>query len=139
MQISRWIRAAVVSVGLVVAGAITGTTVGVGLLSILGLLDGFGGFPHFWEAYWIAGGFGAVIGGSLGPFLAWALLRDVPLWRVFAATAAGAILWGAIGFLGSGFNPVVALGTATVGVVVSAVRLRTCTRLTPRGTRPIVY
>ncbi|WP_411279472.1 hypothetical protein [Gemmatimonas sp.] len=86
------------------------------------------GFPYYDIAFAAAAGVGAALGGVVGPLLRWSLLRDVQLQRVIASVASGAVLWGVVGFVGAGFNPVAAVGTATMGAVVHAIRLRARTR-----------
>lgn len=131
-------RVIVVTLALLVAGSLLGGAIGVGLLGVFALVvDGPGGFPYAWEAFALSGVVGATLGALIGPALAWTALRDVPLWRVFAETATGAVIGGAAGFLGSGLNPLVAVGTATLGGLGAALRLRSRTRPVPRGLPPI--
>jgi hypothetical protein len=123
-----------ITLGLLAAGACVGGGIGVGLLGVFALaIDGPGGFPYVWDAFVLAGVVGALLGALLGPLIAWLALRDVPLWRVFAETAIGAVVGGAAGFVGSGFHPIIAVGAAALGVVGAAVRLRVRTRQLPRG------
>lgn len=138
MQVPKAARGLTITLVLVLAGALIGGGIGAGLLGVFALaVDGPGGFPYVWDAFTLAGTVGALLGALLGPLIAWLALRDVPLWRVLAETSSGAVIGGATGFFGSGLNPIVAVGTAALGAVVAALRLRARTRPVPRGLRPV--
>lgn len=114
-----------VTSGLVASGAIVGAGLGAGLLGVLSVVvDGRGGFPHAWFAFVVAGVVGAGLGGIGLPVLAWSLLRDQPLIRVFTVTTAGTAIGASVGFLGTSLNPIGAMTGACAGFVGSALMIR---------------
>ena len=110
----RWI-----TVGLVMAGALAGAVVGVGLTA-LGKIVAGAPPADFANYRWNAGVFG-VLGTFIAPFATWASLRRVPLWRTITEPLAGALLGAGIGtLLGSG---ALFLLLTPLGAGVAAVRL----------------
>jgi ABC-type antimicrobial peptide transport system permease subunit len=68
---------------------------------------------------------GGVLGGTVGPAVAWALLRDVPLGVAFVVTSVGTALGGIVGWYAGGTHDVlVAMYGAVIGLVLSAILLR---------------
>ena len=60
------------------------------LLAVVGrIVDGPGGFPYVWDAFWFASILGAFLGGVLAPLAGFVLLRRVPIGKALAVTAAG--------------------------------------------------
>jgi len=78
-----------------VAGAVASVPVTAGFV-----LAGNGGLDYL-GVFAVGATFGAVCGLLLGPAIAFGFLRGVPLGRLFAETAAGAGLGGAIAALSS--------------------------------------
>jgi hypothetical protein len=122
--LARAPRAAGVTVGLMIAGAIVGGILGAGLLAAVGLLvDGPGGFPYVWDAFVLAALVGARLGAIGLPVLTWGLLRRVSLGRILAYTASGTVLGSAAGLLGSHVDPFLAVAGASVGFGAAGVGL----------------
>jgi hypothetical protein len=118
-------RATGATAGLVVAGVISGATVGAIYLSILiVLLDGFRGYLHGWGAYGLALGLGAAWGGVGLPLVTWLYLRHIAFWRVVLAAAIGTILFGVVGTLASRVDPRAGLVAPVIGFVVGTLWLR---------------
>src|SRR5690349_17850849 len=92
-------RALGVTLGLGIAGAGFGASIGAGTLAAINLaIDGPGGFPYVFDAYTFAGGVGAFLGVIAFPYVAWSL-PTVSIGRILAATAVGTAIGGAAGFL----------------------------------------
>ena len=73
--------------------------------------------------YGVATGIGFAHGLVLGPALAWAFLRDTPLWRAIGETAVAASVAAAIAIF-SGLSVFVASGCALAASGLAATRLR---------------
>ena len=117
-------RAFGVTAALCLAGGAVGAALGVCLLAILSLVaDGPGGCPYVVQAYALAAAVGGVLGGVLIPVSAWTLLRRVPFGLVFAGASLGTAAGGTLGLLLSGLDPLVAVGGAVGGYLLSAAYL----------------
>lgn len=94
-------RAVAITLGLSVAGALTGAVSGVLAVEAAVLL-----VMHAWPAPAVVAAssiIGTVFGAVVAPVLSWSALRTVPLGRAILGVAAGAGLGGAIGiFFGIG-------------------------------------
>ncbi|HVA56400.1 MAG: hypothetical protein WBQ26_09650 [Gemmatimonadaceae bacterium] len=90
-----------ITLGLIVAGALAGAMVGVGI-TVLGKIVA-GAPPADAANYrWNATVFG-VLGACVGPLVTWSALRRVPLWRTITEPLVGALVGAGIGtLLGSG-------------------------------------
>ena len=126
-------RIALVTTGLMAAGALFGAIAGAIALTVS--LAMFRMESLLVVAY-LGALFGAPIGAIAAPILAWLLLRRVPLGRMFAGCAAGTIVGGVIGFM---LTPVVdnlfvpGLFGALLGCLVVAIYLR----FSPRRARQV--
>ena len=113
----RALRIALVTAGLMAAGAVFGAVAGVVVAWIL-LHAGFRVF--LWEGaiLLLAAYRGAVIGAVLGPAAAWLLMRHVPLWLAVGGTTLGTVGGGILGSLLGG--PGVMLLGGIAGFMMSA-------------------
>ena len=92
-------RAVGVTIGLGAVGASVGAGLAAGLFAVLSLaIDGPGGYPYVWDAFWLAGVIGAGLGAIALPYVAWSLPR-VAIGRIVATTALGTAIGGTAGFL----------------------------------------
>ena len=123
---SRTLRIAAVTGGLLVAGAVAGAiaadaafviaqTIEGGSLSLIGL-----------EPLLFVGSLGALLGGVLLPITAWLFLRRVPIGLAVLGTLLGTVVGGALGWiLFSGSDQIRAgLGGAFAGFALSTLLLR---------------
>lgn len=118
-------RTLVAFVLLLLGGGVIGAAIGVGLLAVLGLVvDGSGGFPFVWGAFWLSGFVGAILGAILAPLTGLTVLRRVPLGKALGLTGAGTVVGATVGLLTTNENPVWAVAGALAGYAVSAVWLR---------------
>ena len=123
---SRSLRIAAVTGGLLVAGAVAGAiaadaafliaqTIEGGSLSLIGL-----------EPLLFVGSLGALLGGVLLPITAWLFLRRVPIGLAVLGTLLGTVVGGALGWvLFSGSDQIRGgLGGAFAGFALSTLLLR---------------
>jgi hypothetical protein len=117
----RAIRVALITAGLMAAGAVFGAVAGVAAAWML-MEAGFRVF--LWEgAIFLFAAFrGAELGAVLGPAAAWLLMRHVPLGLAVGGTTVGAIAGGALGLLLGGPGGMFPGGIA--GFALSALFLR---------------
>ena len=99
---------------------IAGATAGVALTYLGNVISGYPISPSL-GIYVSNSLIMAGVGASVGPPLAWSLLRTVPIWRVVVETAAGGLLAGIISML---FLPSFFVAAIPLGVVAAALRLR---------------
>jgi len=92
-------RIARVVLGVTAACTLAGAAASVPVTAVF-VLAGNGGLDYL-GVFAVGATFGAVCGLLLGPAIAFGFLRGVPLGRLFAETAAGAGLGGAIAALSS--------------------------------------
>jgi hypothetical protein len=98
------VRATVVALGLVPAGALAGAVAGALGVSIwVALTEGIG---HAFSlgAWLVAGSIGGLFGAALLPLAGFTVLRRVPLGRLLLETILGAAFGGAIGAVLSPFG-----------------------------------
>jgi hypothetical protein len=115
-------RTAKVVVAITGASTAVGAFAGVATAGFLALVYAGPGALLDPEIHAFAGGIGAACGAVLGPAAAFGFMRRVPLGRLFAGTAAGAVAGGIAGFvLGVGLVGVV--GAAALGFTAAAARL----------------
>jgi hypothetical protein len=124
---SRSLRIAAVTAGLLVAGAVAGAVAAdVALLIALAV----GGTPvalnHVGEPLLFVGAVGALFGGVLLPVTAWIFLRRVPLGLALLGTLLGTILGGVGGWVLSRAGDPVQGGVvgAVIGFALAALLLR---------------
>jgi hypothetical protein len=117
-------RVAIVTLALVIVGALIGALTSVLALVVVLMLRGSPGFPQLLAAIMMAGYVGAAIGAVMAPIVAWVLLRRVPLWRAITQTALGTLL-GAIVTSFTFPGPIIG---AIIGFTLAAIRLRIVTR-----------
>jgi hypothetical protein len=130
-------RAASITVGLIVIGAITGALCGAATMAPLAIAEWVRPSPEPTLATLagptIAVVSGAVIGGILGailaPLVAWGWLRHVALWRVILTptlgSLAGASIGWMMGFVFAAVNPVaLLLGCSLFGAVGGSLLIR---------------
>lgn len=97
-----------------------GACIGVGLLAVLALVvDGLGGFPFVWDAFWLSGVIGGLLGAALAPLTGFTVLRHVAIGRAVAVTTFGTVSGASIGLLITR-NPIWAVGGALAGYILSA-------------------
>jgi hypothetical protein len=117
-------RIALVSAGLMVAGALFGGIAGG--LAVLGFLLWEGGglqvLREMPGALLYGGVPGAVLGAVLGPVAAWLLMRHVPLGLAVAGTTLGSLAGAGTGMLIADVEQIIA--GALIGFAVSAAGLR---------------
>jgi hypothetical protein len=108
-------RALGVTLGLGIAGAAVGASIGAGMLGVISLgIDGPGGFPYFFDAYLFAGAIGAGLGVIAYPYIAWSL-PTVSIGRILAATTMGTAIGGTAGLLGTNLDFIGAVLGAVFG------------------------
>jgi len=116
-------RIVVVTVGLVGAGIVFGALAGGTAFALVVMLaDG----RISTELFEIGALFGAPLGGITAPLLAWALLRRVPLGRMFLVCSIGTAIGGVAGWFATsaeGDIIVNSLGGGFIGCVFAAVAL----------------
>jgi hypothetical protein len=113
-------RAIGVTLGLFVTGTTIGACLGAGLLAALSLaVDGSGGYPYVWDAFYVAGFLGGVIGAIALPFTTWALPR-VSIGKIIATTAAGTSIGAASFFSWAEMNAVAGMLGAVIGFSCAA-------------------
>jgi len=125
---NRPARAALVTTGLIGAGALFGAVAGTIAVAISLTIDGLEALV---VAAYLGSLFGAPLGAIAAPILGWLLLRRVPLGRMFVGCAAGTVIGGVIGFilsLGMGNILLGGLGGAFLGCLGVAVLLRSSSR-----------
>lgn len=128
------VRIALVTAVLLFASAFVGGLLGAAMIGVFAVAVGeWNGFLGGWGTMMLSGYFGLIIGAIVGPVVAWAALRDVPLWRVFAHASVGTVIGGWSAFVASGLDPLLAMGGAVVGLVVAALRLRMANQRTMHG------
>jgi hypothetical protein len=117
------LRLGIVFAGLAAAGALVGAATGIGVAAVLLLfLDGPSGLLVGVGPYTFAASVGGACGALLAPLASLAFMRHVPLGRLFAQTAIGALVGGVVGlrFTGTLYT---AVGVAVVGFLIAGVRL----------------
>lgn len=112
--IRRWI-----TLGLLAGGALAGAAVGVGL-TVLGKIIAGAPAADFANYRWNAAVFG-ILGACVAPFVTWAALRRVPLWRTIGEPLVGALLGAGIGTLVG--SSVLLLLLTPLGAGAAALRL----------------
>jgi predicted membrane protein len=119
-----------VTLGLVGAGATFGALAGGMALALAMLISapdmsGFG--------FLVGGLLGAPLGAVIGPILALALLRRVPLGRVFLGLSLGTVVGGVVGWVMSLYpmQPLMGLAGSFIGCLSAAVMLRFRTQPEP--------
>jgi hypothetical protein len=116
-------RLAKVAVGLILGSAAVGALAGIACAAVLLVMsDGLAGLLADEVLYRGAAIVGASCGVLLGPAASFGFMRRVPLGRLFAETALGAVIAGVLGFL----LPVsfeVGLGIAAAGFILAAARV----------------
>ena len=111
-------------------GAVAGTLCAMGVILLSG--QSTSGLFFDSDVFAFAAEVGAACGVVLGPLASFGFLRRVPVWRLFAETAAGTVLAGVVGFMiPLGFEG--ALVVAAGGFAAAATRLAWVYRPT-RGT-----
>ncbi|SRR5258705_6384701 len=119
-------RIVAVTAGLIVTGAVAGGIAGGGALSFCLWLTSPLDPPGLgWFAF--GGILGAALGGVTAPILAWLLLRQVPLGRMFVVCAVGTMLGGVVGWFAtprSGDIALIPLIGAFVGCLMMVIVLR---------------
>jgi hypothetical protein len=116
-----------ITIGLGIVGSVVGGVLGAVLVAALSMrMPGF----HASDLLGIGFTFGARMGAVLAPIAAWTLMRDVPIWRAIAETAAGTLVGAAIGLV---FQPlyVAWLSPPLLGIggfALAAIRLRLLSR-----------
>jgi hypothetical protein len=119
------IRVLVVTLGLALAGAVSGGFAGVVALAMVMVLRGDVAYFSEFLALEIAGEVGAVLGLISAPLVVWVMLRRVPVGRVFLWLTSSAVLGGIFGWFAFSsldviFGPTIA---AFTGFIASAVAL----------------
>jgi len=99
VSMPQLLRIARVVLGVTAACTVAGAVASVPVTAVF-VLAGNGGLDYL-GVFAVGATFGAVCGLLLGPAIAFGFLRGVPLGRLFAETAAGAGLGGAIAALSS--------------------------------------
>jgi hypothetical protein len=133
---NRPARMAVITTGLVGAGAIFGAVAGTVALAVSLIIDGI---PSLVGAALLGAYFGAPLGAVAAPILGWSLLRRVPLGRMFIVCAAGTVMGGVVGWLTAGSDGDIMVGGlagAAIGCVVAAFNLWYRTRGESHGPTP---
>jgi hypothetical protein len=101
-------------------GGVCGAVAG-GALTYLGhVVTGYPG-PVELGIYLGNAGIMAVIGGTVAPFLAWSVLRTVPLWRAIAEPSAAAL---GVGMLTMSFAPSLFGVVEPIAILGAILRLR---------------
>ncbi|MFL5539824.1 MAG: hypothetical protein ACJ8J0_12565 [Longimicrobiaceae bacterium] len=123
---SRTLRIAAVTGGLLVAGAIAGAIASVLAFIIAAAIDSPGPSLMTLEPLLFVGSLGALLGGVLLPITAWLFLRRVPIGLAVVGTLLGTVVGGALGWiLFSGSDQIRAgLAGAFAGFALSALLLR---------------
>lgn len=117
-------RVVVMSLGLLLTGMVVGAGIALALASSVVLVtDGARGFDA-WEPFVLVAGAGALVGGVLGPLLAWTMLRRVPLGRAVLHCAVGGACGSALAMLGGEMTVLVLAITGPLGAWIAARRLR---------------
>ena len=119
------------------AGGVAGAIGGGLIMAAIDLATG-GPAAFDWNDlsfYGVATGLGFVHGLVLGPVLAWAFLRDTPLWRAIGETAVAASIGAAVAIF-SGLSLVVASVSALAAAGLAATRLRLATNRRNRASLP---
>lgn len=119
-------RIVAVTAGLIITGAVAGGIAGGSALSFCIWLTLPLGPPGLgWFA--LGGILGAALGAVTAPILAWLLLRQVPLGRMFVVCAVGTMLGGVVGWFATprGGDPaLISLVEAFLGCLMMAIVLR---------------
>ncbi len=111
-------------VALVVIGGLVGTSLAVGLLAALGLyVDGLGGFPYYWDAFFVAGFVGGLLGALALPIVSLIFLPNTVVARIVLETSTGTSAGAAIGLLASRLNPLIAVVGAISGFFIAVLGL----------------
>lgn len=126
----RFGRIVLVTLGLMLAGAVFGAIAGGAALQLVFLISGD---PLTVDAFVIGGFFGAPLGAITAPLLSWLLLRRVSLGRMFLVCSCGAAIGGVVGWflIGLRWDLVGPLAGAFVGCALSALILSSRTRASP--------
>lgn len=117
----RSMRIALVTAGLVVAGAVFGTIAGSLVLGPWLLAEGVS-LNDLRSVIGFSIVFGGLPGAFLGPLAAWMMMRNVPLWLAVGGTTLGTLASGGLTVLISG-NPGLAMLVGIVGFTMSAAAL----------------
>ena len=122
-RIDPW-RSATAFVSLIAIGATLGATIAPVLLAVVGrIVDGPGGFPYVWDAFWFASILGAFLGGVLAPLTGFVVLRRVAIGKALAVTAAGTTAGATVGVLATEQSLGWTIGGAVIGYALSAAAL----------------
>ncbi len=124
---TRPVRILLVTAGLSAAGTLVGAVTGVGALVVSLAASGELHGLRLNELLFILGLpalIGGVLGGTVGPAIAWALLRHVPLGVAFLVTAAGTTAGGISGWFLGADQVIAAMYGAVIGLVLAALLLR---------------
>lgn len=117
-------RIAAVTAGLILAGGIFGTIVGMAVLIAWGLVDGdVVGFSELGSLLPFSLVFGGGPGAVLGPLSAWLLMRNVPLGLAVGGTTLGTLAGGVAALIATA-DPFAAMFYGVVGFGISAIALR---------------
>ena len=115
----RALRIALVTAGLMAAGAVFGGIAGAAAGAAWVLLEGgFGGLARESEIVLFVGFLGGGLGAVLGPAVAWLMMRHVPLWLAVGGTTLGTMAGGILGALLGGPGSMFVFGI--LGFVMSA-------------------
>ena len=122
---SRTLRIAAVTGGLLVAGAVAGTVAAEAAFLVAAVFSHTGEVINR-QSLLTAGSTGALLGGVLLPITAWIFLRRVPLGLAVLGTLLGTVVGGALGWvLFSGSDQIRGgLGGAFAGFALSTLLLR---------------
>jgi hypothetical protein len=116
------VRVVTVTLGLVGAGAVAGALVAMTTFAaatlVLGELSNIS-----WRGFLFVGAVGGAFGLTLGPLVAWTLLRKVPLGKAVLFPSLGAAVGSAIGLALSPLTPLAVFVGGVIGMLVPAVWL----------------
>ncbi len=98
----RALRIAVVTAGLMVAGAVFGGISGVIAAAWILVEDGPLDLLRDGKILLLVGFLGGGLGAVLGPVAAWGMMRHVPLWLAVGGTTLGTLAGGILGALYAG-------------------------------------
>jgi hypothetical protein len=119
----RAMRIALITGGLMAAGAVFGGGAGVvaGAAWVL-VEEGGGGVRENAEILRVMGVLGGMLGAVLGPAAAWLLMRHVPLWLAVGGTTLSTMAGGILGSLLGGLG--LTLWSGLAGFLISAAYLQ---------------
>lgn len=117
---------------LAVIGGVSGGVAGTILTYLGNVISGYSVSPTLGIYTWNAGIIGA-LGATLGPPLAWSMLRAVPLWRALVEPAAAALVGSVLAMI---FSPSLFVAAVPLAAFAAALRLRWEYRDVERLTSP---